>query len=391
MFMLGNTLTVEQRVQKSAVAIMAHQKWADIGGVLMVGERTVCDKAPTAYTNGKDVVFGRAFVSKLSDAELRFLDLHEQMHKAYRHLVTWKHLHEKDAQLANVAMDMVINVDLVDHDGGEGFIVMPEGGCLDLKYRKWDTAQVFKDLQDNGLSGDDFGGFDEHDFDGATEMTAEQAKELARDIDEALRQGLLLGGKTGSGGDKLLGDLLEPQVDWREVLREFVQTTCSGSDYSTWKRPNRRYVSSGYYMPSGISEQIGEIVVAIDTSGSIGQRELASFLSEVKAIADTVHPEAVRVLYWDTEVCGDERYEAHELDNLVKTTKPQGGGGTMIECVPAYITKHDIKAQAVIVLTDGYLGGSCGVWNNPVLWCVLDNKSATPSVGTTVHIKGRDM
>ena len=58
MFMLGSTLTVEQRVQKSAVAIMAHQKWADIGGVLMVGERTVCDKAPTAYTNGKDVVFG---------------------------------------------------------------------------------------------------------------------------------------------------------------------------------------------------------------------------------------------------------------------------------------------------------------------------------------------
>jgi predicted metal-dependent peptidase len=180
-------------------------------------------------------------------------------------------------------------------------------------------------------------------------------------------------------------------VDWREVLRDFVTTTCAGSDYSTWRKPNRRYIGAGMYMPSGISERIGEIVVAIDTSGSIGGPQLSAFLSEVKSVAETVHPEAVRLLYWDTEVCGDERYEGEERDKIVQSTKPKGGGGTTVECVPRYMQSKQIKAQCVIVLTDGYLGGSWGDWQHPVLWTILDNKNAVPSVGQAVHINGRDM
>jgi len=145
------------------------------------------------------------------------------------------------------------------------------------------------------------------------------------------------------------------------------------------------------YMPSGISEQIGEIVVAIDTSGSIGGPQLSAFLSEVGSIAETVHPEAIRLLYWDTEVCGDEVYKGDEVANLVKSTKPKGGGGTIVECVPAYLQDKQIKAQCVIVLTDGYLGGSWGDWHHPLLWVILDNKNAVPSVGKAVHIKQREM
>jgi predicted metal-dependent peptidase len=114
-------------------------------------------------------------------------------------------------------------------------------------------------------------------------------------------------------------------------------------------------------------------------------------LSEVGSIAETVHPEAIRLLYWDTEVCGDEVYKGDEVANLVKSTKPKGGGGTTVECVPAYLQDKQIKAQCVIVLTDGYLGGSWGDWQHPVLWTILDNKNAVPSVGQAVHINGRDM
>jgi hypothetical protein len=196
-------------------------------------------------------------------------------------------------------------------------------------------------------------------------MTAEEQRELAREIDEAVRQGALAAGKLGSGMDRDMVELLQPQVDWREVLRDFVQTTCQGNDYSTWRRPNRRYIGAGIYMPSGISEQIGEIVVAIDTSGSIGARELGVFLAEIKEVADTVHPEAIRILYWDTKVCGDERYEGAEVDNIVQSTKPKGGGGTDVRCVPQYLQDKQIKAQAVIVLTDGYLFGGWGQWHHP--------------------------
>ena len=214
---------------------------------------------------------------------------------------------------------------------------------------------------------------------------------MAREIDEAIRQGAMLAGKVGSGGDRDFEALLTPQVDWREVLRDFITSTCAGTDYSTWRKPNRRYIGAGMYMPSGISEQIGELVVAIDTSGSIGGPQLATFLTEIKAVADTVHPEAIRVLYWDTAVCGDERYVGEETATLVQSTKPKGGGGTMVECVPQYIQDEQIKAQAVIVLTDGYLGGSWGNWHHPVLWAILDNKSAQPDNGKTVHLNSNEL
>jgi predicted metal-dependent peptidase len=405
MLAIGKQLTPEQRLSKAVVDIMGNPKYVALAGILMIGTRSIDDNVPTACTNGRDELYGRGFVDTLTDAELRFLVLHECYHKLYRHLTTWRHLYDENPQLANMACDFVINIKITD-DNKDGWAVMPQGGCLDPKYRGWDSAAVFKDLQANGspqdgsgsgVSGDTNNGngqgqpLDDHDWEAAGDLSPEEQRDLARDIDEAIRQGALIAGKLGSGGDRDLAELLEPQIDWREVLREFIQTTCAGSDYSTWARPNRRYVCGGYYMPSGISEQVGELVIAVDTSGSIGQIELTAFMSEIKAICDTVHPEAIRLLYWDTAVCQDEKYDVHQLDDLTKTTKPKGGGGTNVECVPAYLTEHGVKPQAAIVLTDGYLGGSWGQWACPVLWCILDNRSAQPDTGKHVHIKSRDM
>lgn len=405
MLAIGKQLTPEQRLSKAVVDIMGNPKYVALAGVLMIGDRTVVDDIPTACTNGRDEVYGRDFVDSLNDAELRFLVLHEVYHKLYKHLITWRHLHDDDPQLANQACDYVINVKIAD-DNTDGWATMPQGGCYSEKYRGWDSAAVFNDIRENGSpqdqqqgSGQGSGdgqpqspqGFDDHDWDGAAELTPDEKRELARDVDEAIRQGALIAGKVGSGGDRDLDDLLTPQIDWREVLREFINTTCAGNDYSTWQRPNRRYVSSGYYMPSGISEQVGELVIAVDTSGSIGQVELTAFMSEIKSICDTVQPEAIRLLYWDTKVCQDEKYDVHQLEDLVKTTKPKGGGGTNVECVTEYLTAEGIKPQAAIVLTDGYLGGSWGSWACPVLWCILDNKSAKPDTGKYVYITSREM
>jgi len=395
--MFTQTLTTEQRLDKAVIDIMANPKYIALAGVLMIGKRSIVDNVPTACTNGRDEFYGRDFVDSLNDKQLRFLVLHEVYHKLYRHLTTWRWMYDEHPQLANMACDYVINCKLVD-DNTDKFATMDgplEMGCLDSKYRGMDSAQVYADLvkeaKENPQGSGHGEGFDEHDWEGAEAIPADEAKKLERDIDEALRQGALAAGKVGSGGDRTFGDLLEPQVNWRDVLREFISSTCSGSDYSTWQRPSRRYIGAGYYMPSGISEQIGEIVIAIDTSGSISGRALSVMLSEVKSIAETVHPEAVRLLYWDTEVAADERYESQELDTMVQSTKPAGGGGTMIECVPEYIQKNQIRPQCVIVLTDGYLGGSWGDWQQPVLWVLLDNESATPSVGKKVNVKSYNM
>ena len=390
MLSIGKQLTQEQRLSKAVVDIMGSPKYVALAGVLMIGDRSIDDDVPTACTNGRDEKYGRDFIDTLNDPELRFLVLHECYHKLYRHLTTWRHLYDENPQLANVACDFVINCKLLD-DNRDGWATLPEGGCYDPKYRGMDSAKVYSMLKEDGDNGEGAGGMDEHDWDGAKELTQEEQRELARDIDEAIRQGALIAGKLGTGGDRDLAELLQPQIDWREVLRDFISTTCAGNDYSTWQRPNRRYVAGGYYMPSGVSERVGELVIAIDTSGSIGHTELSHFLSEVKSICDTVHPEAVRLLYWDSAVCQDEKYLMHELDDLINTTKPAGGGGTNVECVPAYLTEHGVKPQAAIVLTDGYLGGTWGNWSCPVLWCILDNKHANPDVGVTVNINSGDM
>ena len=403
MLMIGKQLSAEQRLSKAVVDIMGNPKYIALAGVLMIGNRSVDDKTKTACTNGRDEKYGRAFIESLNEAELRFLVLHECYHKLYRHLTTWRHLYDKNARLANAACDYVINIKLTD-DNSDGFAVMPKVGLLDAQYRGMDSAQVYKLLEDDqndsgggqgegtgdgsgtGIEGSD-GGMDSHDWDGAQDMTAEETKELARDIDEAIRQGALAAGKLGSGGDRMFEELLQTKIDWREVLREFISTTCQGNDYSTWRRPNRRFVSSGYYMPSGVSEQVGELVIAIDTSGSIGSRELSRFLGEVKGICDQVKPDTVRLLYWDTEVCRDEKYSGTEVENIIQSTKPEGGGGTTVECVPEYMTAHGVKPQAAVVLTDGYLGGSWGRWACPVLWCIVGNKNAVPDVGKYVHVE----
>jgi len=389
MLALNQTLTAEQRLQKAVMAIMAHDKYVGLSSVLMIGDRTVDDTVPTACTNGRDEMYGRAFVDGLNDAELRFLILHECYHKMYQHLTTWKHLYDKHAQVANAACDYVINIQLVDGDNGEGFIKMPKVGLFDEQYRGMDSAQVFHKIYDSLPEGDDGRGvgnsLDDHGWEEAEQLSEEEKGDLEREVEEAIRQGVLVAGKLGSGGARDLEALLKPQIDWRDVLREFISTTCAGNDFSTWSRPNRKFISTGVYMPSGISQSVGELVVAVDTSASIGQHELTTFLSEIKSVCDNVRPDRIRLLYWDTEVCADETYNLTETDTLVQSTKPAGGGGTDVRCVSEYMTEHKINPQAVIVFTDGYVF-DWGTWTCPILWAIYDFERAKPDCGKVVHI-----
>ena len=400
MLAINTQLSAEQRLSKNITQIMGNPKYVALAGVLMIGEKGIKDDCPTAYTNGRDDYYGRAFIDGLADSEFRFLILHETYHKLFKHLTTWGHLYKDDAKLANMACDYVINLMIAD-ENRDMFAVMPkdaEGnaiGLLDEKFRNMDTAQVYKILkqeqEENGGGGEgegEGGGLDEHDWEGAQEMDADEQRELAQDIDQAVRQGALTAGKVGSGGNRAIDQLLQPEVNWREVLREFITETCRGNDDSTWRQPSRRHMAMGILRPSGITERVGELVIAIDTSGSIGQQELTKCLSEIKGVCDMVKPESVRILYWDTKVCAEEVYGATgtPLEQLTQTTKPAGGGGTMVQCVPDYIQEKNINAQAVIVLTDGYLGGDWGAWTMPLLWGILDNKSARPTIGKTLHI-----
>ena len=295
-------LTAEQRIEKVHVKLMRHKSFCLFSGLFMVGKVVVDDETPTAKTNGVNVTYGRGFVDSLNDKQLAFLILHENMHKAYRHLVVWEKLYKKNPQLANAACDYVINLQIQDYDPQGYDVEMPTDangellGLIDEKYRGMDAHQVFILLekeQQSGGGGGGCGGMDEHDWENAQEGTPEEQEQVAREIEGALRQGAILAGKMGGNVSRDIQDLLTPKVNWKDALRDFVKTSTQGKDNTTWRRLHKRYIGMDIIMPSTYDEKVGRIVVAVDTSGSIGGEELAQFLSEVKSICDEVNPEAL--------------------------------------------------------------------------------------------------
>lgn len=396
----------ERKLKKVKIDLMRNSKFALWSGIMMVGKTSVVEGIPTACTNGRDERYGLEFITKLDHKALGFVILHENLHKAFRHLTTWVKLYKEDAQLANMACDYVINLMLVEMDVGETVIAFPcnEDGSrmvlYDPRFKGMHTKQVFdilkQEKEEGGEGGKGGEGFDDHDWEGAAEISGEDKKELEREIDQALRQGIIADQKmngSGKGGlSRELGDLLQPQIDWREALREFVSSFCNAKDTSSWRRVNRRMLAQDVYMPSLVGEKVGHIVVGIDTSGSIGVQELNTFLSEVKSIVEDVHPDALDLIYWDGAVAAHEVYDMATMSNLVSSTKPMGGGGTDPTCMMHYLKEKNIKPECIIQLTDGYINNWGDQWEAPILWVITEgnynsNKIVSP-VGKTVHIKG---
>lgn len=410
----GTKLTAEQRLEQATSKIMAHGKYDALMGLLMYGDVIVNDTTPTACTDGKNEWYGRAYVDSLTDPEVRYLRLHECTHKMRRDLHIYESLYKLNPQKANEACDYVNNGTLIDWDDGEGFIVMPKGGLYDPQFKGMDAKQVF-DIICKQREGDDKKpdnsqpgtgqsgegqpgegqsggsapsgcGLDSHDWEAASKLTAEEREVMAQEIDDALRQGGMYAGRTGTGGKRLIEDLLDAKVRWEDALRDYLQQQLAGRDYSSWRKFHRRGIANDCYMPSGVADTLGEVVVGIDTSGSISSTFLSQFLGEVKAICETLQPEKIRLLYWDTSVCREEVYVAQDFDSMIRTTKPEGGGGTDPTCVNLHLESNNIKPECVVMLTDGYVGSWGGEWPVPVLWCVLNNKAATPVNGAVVHI-----
>lgn len=384
-------LDATRRVQKCTIDVINHPKYRSLAGVIMMGETRVEDDpalCPTAYTDGFNKTYGRDFVMSMSEPEMRFVVLHEGMHVALRHLVTWLWMYKEDPMLANVACDFVVNLLLVSSDEGSQFIMMPAAGCLDQKYQGMDSGEVFRELKKNGASVGGGVGFDKHGWEEAKGRSAEATRKLGEEVVKALQQGAVLAGKVHGDMARAVGEITAPKIDWAEQLREFVTSLCTGREMSTWRRPNRRLVDSGVYMPSSYSERIGRIVLGVDTSGSIGGEDINKFLSEVAGVAKAVTPELVDLLYWDTRIAAHEKYGRGQYETLLQSTRPKGGGGTAPSCVLRYLNAQRIRPECVVMLTDGHVGGDWGggVWPCPVLWVITGNKRTTAATGKTLHI-----
>ena len=413
-----------ERLKRNHIFLMKHEKTMLFSGIIVMGESRVDKKVSTAYTDGVNVVYGEKYLERCDEPLLRATIMHEVGHKYLRHLSHYTHIFREDSRLANFAADFVVNDIIVRWNTPD--IQIGEGWLWNPMFRDWSVVQVYdylkkeqqridREKEQGGGQGDEGGQdsgspddegqlkgnnnreptdiedmlrndkktMDEHDF---KKLSEEEIKKLGEKIDGALRQGGILAGILGGDKPRHIDNLLDPKIDWREVLREFVSSICVGKQEYSWRRYNRRMVANDIYIPVAMGETVGEIVVGIDTSGSIGGEELNAFATELVSICETVEPEKVRVIWWDAETHGEQVFQGNYA-GLQNMLKPKGGGGTRVSCVSEYLVKENINAECVILFTDGHVESNIR-WTHsaPVLWVITQNKHLTVPTGKKVFM-----
>ena len=277
-------MTLNQRVQAANIDCMRHPKFALLSGVIMLGKSEVSTKIPTAATNGRDKKYGADFIAPLNRKQMRYLVLHENFHVALKHCILFKEYTRKMPKLTNIAHDYVVNALIEELDPDFKFVERPtESLLIDRKYFGWSFPQVLNDMLKNGRKepkdgegdGEGSDGFDEpldaHE-DGEFDDNPVEQEKLGKQIDDANRQGEILArklaGKEGGGRD-ILGTAKERTTDWKQALQEWISAISAGDDNSRFCPPNKRLLASGFVMPSHFTESVGELILAVDTSGSM--------------------------------------------------------------------------------------------------------------------------
>ena len=346
---------------------------------------------PTAATNGKSIFFDEDWLNTLTVQEAVGVTCHEIGHAMWHHMSRAKYYVDLGFEgqkfhpiVWNIAGDYVIN-DMLKKCG----VVLPKEGCFSTKYTSdWLVDDVYRELMKDAkhqqMDGDGKGdgnqpGFDKHIYE--TEQVSKA--EMRRAIQSAYDTAKAIGNVPGEL-KRFADQLLEATVDWREKLRHLVITRAQ-RDTSTWTRPHRRRLTAQrMYMPRAAGFGCGTIVVAIDTSGSVGDKELKAFLSELADILRTCKPEIVWVLGADAAVA-----TAVELpgDTDISGNPPEvgGGGGTDFRPVFEWVNDKGISPDALVYLTDMMGPFPKDAPGYPVIWgATTDTKGP---FGETVAVK----
>ena len=359
------------------------------------------DWCPTAATNGRDFMYNKKFVEKLSVKKLEFLFAHEICHAVFDH---FGRLGSRIPMLANIAQDYAVNQILVDERIGEKITEVKI--CYDAKYRgmAWeeiydelyeksekipmeDLLKQLGDLLDEHIKeeeGAGSGGDKTKDGKGKPSLTKEEAEQIRDEIKNAMIQSAAAAGagKTPAGIQRMIKNITEPKMDWRQLVQQEIQSIVR-NDYS-FQRVNRKSMHSGAILPGMKEATTIDVAISIDMSGSIGDEDATAFLSEIKGIMDQYEDFKINLWCFDTEIYNHKTIthdEAHELEEY----EPQGGGGTDFEVNWTFMEENGIQPKKFIMFTDGY---PCGGWGDEdycdTIFIVKGNTGAEAPFGQTV-------
>ncbi len=318
---------------------------------------------PTMATDGESIICNPNWVKSLTVSELTFVLAHEVMHSIFEHMFRRG---ERDHGLFNIAADYVINDLLVADKVG----TMPNGGLYNpaLVVQGKGTTEGVYDLlpippKGKGPGPGEPGGALDQVLDSKLDAAAKSEKqaEMKVKVIQAANAAKICG-KLSAGLQRLVGDVTKPKTDWKSILRRFLSERAK-IDW-TYSKPKRRFLAEDLYLPGLDGQTMGEIVIAIDCSGSICEKILAEFTAEIKSIIQDVTPKTTHIIYFDSEVLKTDSYSPDDHLDI----KPIGGGGTAFSPIFKEIERQGFNATACVVLTDLYCSDFGDAPHYPVLW-----------------------
>ncbi len=379
-------MTPQKALDRTKVALMTRPNSVFLSTVLFSLQQSFNEHIPTAGTGGTDLIINPDWFVSLSEEERIGLLCHEVMHVVWNHMERGKNL---DRARYNLAADHIINLQLL----ADGF-KLPANGAWDKKYKGMSTRQVYNLLppsppppKGGGGAGtssgkgskDPTGGTGDIIFnEGPTDSGKEI--EIQNIVMRAITQSEMAGNDAGSvPADirRMVDKLLNPVLPWQTLLANYLKSY-DKSDFS-WRRPNRRFMPE-FYLPGQFGEKLGIISSAVDLSGSVSKEQLRAFLSELSYIQETMKPEMLNILSFDTKIHSNHNVKpGDEILDLEMI----GGGGTRITPVLKYFNKQ--KPVVAIIFTDTEFEDYSVKLDFDVIWVIIDNESVTMDDGVSIH------
>lgn len=353
----------------------------------------------TAATDGLRFYYNSKFIMLLKPKEVEFLVGHEVLHVVYDHM---GRRGTRDPQVWNIADDYAVNADLKRHRVGQFITTVP---CLyESKYDGKPAEEIYDDLMKNAqkisiddlvdqmiddhMDGDDEGD-GEGDGDGTGEnkgkrpkMSQEERDRIRQEVKQAIINAAQSAeaGSIPKGVERLIRQSTNPVMPWRELIQTNL-TSAIRTDYS-WMRPSRRGWHMDAVMPGMTPGEEIDVVVAIDMSGSISDKQAQQFLGEISGMMEAFDGYKVHVFCFDTEIYNPKDFTSENLDTIDEY-QPQGGGGTDFTAIFDYLKESGNVPKRLIVFTDGY---PCGSWGDPdycdTTWIIHGDKDPRPPFGT---------
>jgi predicted metal-dependent peptidase len=369
-------IDIPKRLQGAVLRIRGDHPF--FGTLALFAEFRVSDDVDTAATNGRVLWFNPSFVEKQSTPQLCGLVVHELLHAALQHVPRRK---ERDGTLWNIAADIVVNGMIRSDTHYE----LPLGGVeydglahlsVEEIYEQLNSGKhklpeiLLLDLLSIGLSG-------AGESEGEGSLEGAQSDAMQRHWRAALQQAGAVArrmnkgfGSQGFGGVREIESATNSVLSWREILWQFMVAT--PFDFGGF---DRRFIHRKLYLEDMVGESF-DVAIVVDTSGSIGGRELAAFQSEIQGILDA-YPQIHGTLFF----ADAELYGPYEFSKDAPFPSALGGGGTSFCPFFKWVAEQERNGSfpVSIYFTDGYGSFPKNAPESPVLWVASPGGLESPS------------